>query len=129
MLYNQKFTFKYPDDDDVSEEQLSYIEEYMNMLEQHMGDGSYDDYIDVKSFARWLLVHDFLGSWDAAGSNIFMSKYDTTEKTKLRMLTNWDFDSNFMQEGKWSVQHNDERIYAASMFKSFNRTFANPLNF
>ena len=124
-LYNQKFTFKYPDDDDVSEEQLSYIEEYMNMLEQHMGDGSYDDYIDVKSFARWLLVHDFLGSWDAAGSNIFMSKYDATEKTKLRMLTNWDFDSNFMQEGKWSVQHNDERIYAASMFKSFNRTFAN----
>ena len=71
------------------------------------------------------MIHDFLGSWDAAGSNIFVSKYDTTEKTKLRMLTNWDFDSNFMQEGAWSLQHIDDRIYMASMFKSSNRAFAN----
>ena len=123
--YGQKFTFKYPDDDDITEGQLSYIDGYMNSLELHIADGSYDDYIDVESFARWLLIHDFLGSWDAAGSNIFVSKYDTTEKTKLRMLTNWDFDSNFMQEGAWSLQHIDDRIYMASMFKSSNRAFAN----
>ena len=125
LNYGQKFTFKYPDDDDVTEEQLSFIDGYMNTLESHIGDGSYDDYIDVESFARWLLIHDFLGSWDAAGSNIFLSKYDTTEKTKLRMLTNWDFDSNFMQEGAWSLQHIDDRIYMASMFKNSNRAFAN----
>ena len=125
LNYGQKFTFKYPDDDDITEEQLSYIDGYMNTLESHIADGSYDDYIDIESFARWLLVHDFLGSWDAAGSNIFISKYDATEKTKLRMLTNWDFDSNFMQEGAWSLQHMEDRIYMASMFKSSNRAFAN----
>ena len=124
-VYNQKYTFKYPDDDDVSEEQLSYIEKYMNMLERHMGDGSYDDYIDVKSFARWLFVHDLLGSWDYAGSNIFMSKYDASKRSKLRMLTNWDFDSNFMQEGKWAFQHYNDRVYSVSLFKSSNRAFAN----
>lgn len=124
-IYDQKYTFKYPDDDNISEEQLSYIEKYMNTLESHISDGSYDDYLDVKGFARWLLIHDFLGSWDAAGSNIFLSKYDATDKTKLRILTNWDFDSNFMQEGKWSLQHMDDRIYMPSMLKSSNRAFAN----
>ena len=123
--YDQKYTFKYPDDGDISEKQLSYIEGYMNTLESHFSDGSYDDYIDVESFARWLLIHDFLGSQDVAGSNIFLSKYDATDKTKLSMLTNWDFDWIFMQEGKWSLQHMDDRIYMLSMFKSSNRAFAN----
>ena len=123
-LYTQKFTFKYPDDDDVTDDQFSYIKNYMNRLEEHIIDGTYDDYIDVESFARWVLIHDFLGTWDVTGSNIFMAKYDNTEDSKLYMLTNWDFDSNYMQAKKWSNQHNDERAYAASMFQSANRAFA-----
>lgn len=123
-LYNQKFTFKYPDDDNITYDQFSYIKNYVDMLEQHINDGSYDDYIDVESFARWLLIHDFLGTWDVTGSNIFMAKYDDTENSKLYMLTNWDFDSNYMQSKKWSNQHNDERTYAPQLFKSANRAFA-----
>ena len=123
-LYNQKFTFKYPDDDDVTGDQLSYIKNYVTLLEQHISDGSYDEYLDVESFARWLLIHDFLGTWDGTGSNIFMAKYDDTENSKLYMLTNWDFDSNYMQAKKWSNQHNDERTYAPQLFKSANRAFA-----
>ena len=122
--YDQKFTFKYPDADNITESQLSYIEDYMNTLERYMRNGIYEDFVDVESFARWLLVHDFLGSLDMAGSNIYMAKYDNTEKTKLHMLTNWDFDSNYMQEDKWANQHDDDRIYAASMFKSDDRTFS-----
>ena len=122
--YNQKFTFKYPDEDDITQSQLSYIEQYVNTLEQNMRNGLYEDFVDVESFSRWLFVHDLLGSMDGAGSNIFMAKYDNTENTKLYMLTNWDFDSNYMQEGKWSNQHDDEWMYAASMFKSADRTFA-----
>ena len=122
--YNQRYTFKYPDDDEISKDQLSYIKKYVNELEWHVGYGTYEDYIDVKSFARWLLVHDFLGTLDAAGSNIFMSKYDAKKSSKLQMLTNWDFDSNYMREGMWALQHNEDRMYAASMFKSPNRSFA-----
>jgi uncharacterized repeat protein (TIGR02543 family) len=122
--YNQKYTFKYPDDDKISIDQIFYIKNYVEVLEWHVAYGVYDNYIDVKSFARWLLVHDFLGTLDAAGSNIFMSKYDTTKTSKLQMLTNWDFDTNYMREGKWSVQHDEDRMYAASMFKSANRSFA-----
>lgn len=122
--YGQKYTFKYPDDDKITIDQISYIKNFVDVLEWHVGYGTYDDYIDVESFARWLLVHDFLGTLDAAGSNIFMSKYDTTKKTKLQMLTNWDFDTNYMREDKWAIQHNEDRMYAASMFKSSNRSFA-----
>lgn len=122
--YNQKYTFKYPDDDKISIDQIFYIKNYVEVLEWHVAYGAYDYYIDVKSFARWLLVHDFLGTLDAAGSNIFMSKYDTTKTSKLQMLTNWDFDTNYMREGKWSIQHDEDRMYAASMFKSANRSFA-----
>jgi Listeria/Bacterioides repeat len=123
-VYNQKYTFKYPDDDKISKEQISYIKNYVNVLEWHVSYGTYDNYIDVKSFARWLLVHDFLGTLDAAGSNIFMSKYDTTKSSKLQMLTNWDFDTNYMREDMWAMQHDENRMYAASMFKSANRSFA-----
>ena len=123
-IYNQKYTFKYPDDDKISKDQISYINDYVNKLERHVDDGTYDEFIDVESFARWLLVHDYLGTLDVAGSNIFMSKYDATKNSKLQMLTNWDFDTNFMREGEWAVQHNDNRMYAASMFKSSNRNFA-----
>ncbi len=122
--YNQKYTFKYPDDDKISIDQIFYIKNYVEVLEWHVGYGAYDHYIDVTSFARWLLVHDFLGTLDAAGSNIFMSKYDTTKTSKLQMLTNWDFDTNYMRDGKWSIQHDENRMYAASMFKSSNRIFA-----
>ena len=123
-VYNQKYTFKYPDDDKISKEQISYIKNYVDVLEWHVGYGAYDKYIDVNSFARWLLVHDFLGTLDAAGSNIFMSKYDTTKSSKIQMLTNWDFDTNYMREDMWAMQHNEDRMYAASMFKSANRSFA-----
>lgn len=122
--YNQKYTFKYPDDDKISIDQIFYIKNYVEVLEWHVAYGAYDNYIDVTSFARWLWVHDFLGTLDAAGSNIFMSKYDTTKTSKLQMLTNWDFDTNYMREGKWSIQHDEDRMYAASMFKSANRSFA-----
>ena len=122
--YKQKYTFKYPDDEDISEDRISYIKDFMDSLEEHLRDGSYNEYIDVESFARWLLVHDILGSFDAAGSNIFMSKYDATSETKLSMVTNWDFDSNFRQEGNWSKQHDAEVAYAPFLFRSDDPKFA-----
>ena len=123
--YNQKYTFKYPDEDDIVDnpELLTYIEEYMNTLEQHVADGTYEDYIDVESFARWLLTHDILGTWDAGGSNAYMQKYDNTDESKIYMSTLWDFDSNYWQKDIWANQHNGTRIYAAPLFQSSNRAF------
>lgn len=121
-LYNQKYTFKYPDDEDLTADQLLYIENYMNTLEQHVKDDSYEECLDVESFARWLLIHDILGTWDSAGSNIYMSKYDSSD-SKIYMSTTWDYDCIFQMKNSWARQHDENRIYASSMMISTNTAF------
>ena len=126
-LYNQKYTFKYPDPDDIQENPvlLEYIENYMNDLEYHVKNGTYEDYIDVDSFARWLLIHDILGTWDAGGSNIYMSKYDSTENSKIFMETTWDYDTSYRMVDAWANQHIGTRMYAKPLLKSENKSFIN----
>ena len=129
---NQKYTFKYPDEDDITEEQIAFIKDYMESVETHVQDGTYEDYIDTGSFARWQLIHDMLGSWDSGGSNIYMSKYDSSTPenpyadgtwSKITMSTPWDFDSNYMMTNDWSNVHKGNRIYSQLLFSSENTAF------
>ncbi|MCR4899964.1 MAG: CotH kinase family protein [Treponema sp.] len=121
-LYNQKYTFKYPDDDDITDnpDLQSYIENYMNELEQHIQNGTYEDYIDVESFARWLLIHDILGTWDGAGSNCYMIKNDNTENSKVYMATTWDYDTNYREKDVFATQHYSGRAYGAWLLSNIN---------
>lgn len=118
------FTFKYPDSDDITDEQLSSISSYMNTVEEAIfkNDGSAADYIDYESFARWILVHDILGSSDAAGSNMFLYKEVFDENnpvsSKLKMATLWDFDTSFKRSAtEWSAQHIHSVFYYPQLFK------------
>ena len=120
---NQKYTFKYPDEDDITDEQIEYIKNYMNTVEENIQSGTYEDYIDYKSYARWQLIHDLLGTWDEGGSNIYISKYDSTDQSKLVMSTPWDFDSNYQMKNTWSRVHNVNRIYSALLFSNENTAF------
>lgn len=120
---NQKYTFKYPDSDSISASQITYIKNYMNHVEKEILNGTYEAYIDTESFARWQLIHDILGTWDACGSNIYMSKYDSTENSKIRMCTPWDFDSIFRMKNAWSNVHHGNRIYSQLLFSNSNSAF------
>ena len=122
---NQKYTFKYPDEEDITDAQLEYIKNYMNTLEENVQTGTYEDYLDTESFARWQLIHDILGTLDSGGSNIYMTKYDNTESSKIIMSTPWDFDSNYRMTNAWSNVHNTNRIYSKLMFESETKTFIN----
>lgn len=116
--YDQKYTFKYPDEDEITEEQMQYITDYMNTLEQNISGSHYEDFIDKNSFARWVLTHDILGTWDGAGSNIFMYKYDNTDTSKIFMSSPWDFDSNYMIGSvDWASQHFGTRGYYDILFQ------------
>ena len=116
--YDQKYTFKYPDEDEISDEQIQYITDYMNTLENNISGSHYEDYIDKNSFARWILTHDILGTWDGAGSNIFMYKYDNTDTSKIFMSSPWDFDSNYMIGSEdWASQHFGMRGYYDILFQ------------
>jgi len=103
--YHQHYTFKYPDEKDVTSEQLNYITQAVAEMEASVKTEDYPDYIDVSSFAAWLLAHDILGTSDDAGSNKFLTKYDNTPESKFMMGNLWDFDTNFQTEGEWARVH------------------------
>ncbi len=91
------FTFKYPDSEkmDKTSPKYIYIKEYMTQFEEALNsdDDSYLDYIDLDSFAKWLLVMDYLCITDGGGANIYLYKEDATPNSKVTMGPNWDFDS------------------------------------
>ena len=99
------YTFKYPDDDEITEEQMAYFTDMIHKMESSVKDGTYSDYIDVNSFATWILLHDILGSKDAGGSNFFLTKYDNTDQTKVTLALLWDFDMIFICKDDWSTTH------------------------
>ena len=99
------YTFKYPDAKEISEEQLDYFTAMIHQAEDAMRDGTYGDYIDVNSFVTWIMLHDILGSKDAAGANYYLAKYDQTAQSKVAFALLWDFDMIFLDEEEWSMAH------------------------
>lgn len=106
--YRYNYTLKYPDEDDILPWQEDYLTESIRQVEEaYCTKGAIDDVIDVRSYARWLWVHDMLGDRDAGGSNLFLSKYDTLSTSKTAMSCAWDFGACFSSKRyeKWSAQH------------------------
>lgn len=100
-----KFTFKDPDPEDVTVEQVAYLKGMMDQVETSLATSDYRAYIDLDSFAAWLLGQDILGNYDGHGSNIYMTKYDNTPRSKVMMANLWDFDAIMMTPGRWSNSH------------------------
>ena len=129
---NVGYTYKYPDDDDVTDSIQNVIQQYMNEFESVLyANGDLSPYIDYESFAKWILIHDILGTDDAAGCNRFLYKYDFNKSnpysSKLKMGPVWDFDSTFRSEG-WSTIHTtDSWFYYSLLFKrdDFIKTYVN----
>lgn len=123
-VYSMDYTFKYPDGEDVTEEQITYIKNYINLLETCIiENGEYEQYLDVDSWARWILAHDILGTGDNLGSNIFVTKYDNTDSSKLIMANMWDFDSIYRMTDTWSKAHAAPFFYFDKLFNSTNTKF------
>lgn len=120
------YTFKYPDEDEITKEQIHYIKSYIDSLENKINNGEeYEQYIDVESWAKWILAHDILGTWDAGGSNMFITKYDNTYSSKLMMANLWDFDSSYAQIDTWSTAHTISICYFNKLFNNKNPLFRN----
>ena len=118
------YTFKYPDEEDVTEEQIAYIKNCIDILEACIKeDGSYEDYMDVESWAKWMLAHDILGISDSWGSNLYITKYDNTDSSKLMMGNLWDFDSIFLIPDSWADAHTSKAHYFNILFNNKNELF------
>lgn len=115
------YTFKYPDEDDITPEQLAYMQVLVNEFETSLKTVNYADMIDVTSFASWSLVHDIMGTKDGGGCNRFYTKYDTTAESKIFMPIAWDFDLAERANEEWSRCH---LVYMKDLFDNPNRAFA-----
>ena len=95
-----RLTFKYPDSDNITDEQLEDFRVYLEKFDSSLMRGTYPLYIDVGSCARWLLAHQLLGTEDSAGSNVFIIRRD--DQSMFEMGTLWDYDSLFRIQGRFT---------------------------
>lgn len=122
LPYAMGYTFKNPEptkDDPILED----IKGYLNAFEDSLYNGKdITKYIDLKSFATWILTHDLLGTNDGVGSNIYLTKADflsgdSLYNTKLHMGPLWDFDSLFETQEMWCTCHDLDFFYYKELFK------------
>lgn len=125
------YTFKYPSPLEVREDTIAGIRDYLNSFEELLfrHDPAYAEYIDVTSFANWLLVHDILGSNDGGGTNMYLYKYDfdpaCPTSTKIKLGPAWDFDSSYGAKDEWPPVHLDNNLYYEELltFDDFRDTY------
>lgn len=114
------FTFKYHDSDEITADQLDYIQRVVTRYENSLRTENYPQYIDVESFAAWCLAHDILGTQDSGGSNRYYTKNDSTDDSKIVMPLVWDFDMCERTNNAWSNCHTD---HMSQLFNNSNRKF------
>ena len=89
-----QWTLKYPNPEDLTPEQEANIRNDIERLEASVFGDNYPEVIDVQSFARWILLHDILGTFDPAGSNIYVARQNTDPASLMRMPVAWDLGSS-----------------------------------
>lgn len=123
------YTFKYPDVEDIDDSLLGQIKDYVCAVEDKLL--SYEDvgsYLDMESFAKWLLVHDILGTEDGRGSNRYFYKNSLSDGSLMKIGPVWDLDNIFAIKDDWSQQHSGNyRFYYKYLleYASFKNEFQN----
>lgn len=115
-----KFTYKYPDPEDITEERHEAISSDILACEEKIADGTYDEVLDCESFAKWLVAWELLGNGDYAGANMYVVKKDAN--SKLCMGPMWDFDQSFKILDDWIGIHSGY-FYFHHMLQSTNDSF------
>ena len=124
LPYSMAYTFKYPDAEVMTQEQWTYIRDVVYDFEDKMFNGEpIEEVFDISTMASWFLAHDISGSWDGCGSNIFITKYDNTPNSKLKMGPLWDFDLDYSKEG-WASVHEIPEFYGIPFFSRYETVMA-----
>ena len=112
-----QWTLKYPDPEDLTEEQEANIRSDIERFEQAVTSHNYSEVIDVPSIARWILLHDICGTYDPSGSNIFVARKDREPSSLMRMPVAWDMDSSMAKDiNNWSRTHTEIGIFLSHLF-------------
>jgi len=125
------YTFKYPDPDEITAEQIQYLQNYINKFEEVLKSYYYADenvgyrkYIDVDCFAKWFLINEVLDNIDCNYYYFFKSRSDT----KMYMSPVWDFEWSLGYGFSWDANAPAEpisNIYHKNSYY-FDRLFQDP---
>ena len=112
-----QWTFKFPDLEDITEGQIDDIRSDIMRFEESISSQDYTKVIDVKSFAKWILVHDIMGTRDPSGCNIYIARTDREPSSLMRMPVIWDMASSSMQvANEWSRTHIERGLFFYHLF-------------
>jgi hypothetical protein len=93
------FLYEYPDADEISSQQKSYIQEYIHSFETALlqddfntSTRTYTDYIDLESFVDYFLLNEVCRNVDAYRLSTYLFK---DKNKKLNMGPIWDLNIGF----------------------------------
>ena len=96
------FLYDTPEEDEITSEQKSYIQNYINEFENVLAgenfadpDNGYAKYVDVDSFIDYFLAQELTKNPDAYRLSAFLHKQRDSDGGKLVMGPVWDFNLAF----------------------------------
>ena len=95
-------TIEYPEEDDINNEQMSYIKSKLNQFESEIYNNNLDS-INLNSYSKYFLVEEFCGDPDHVWSSFYFTKDRNDNKFNFGPV--WDFDLAF---------DNDDRLFPTS---------------
>jgi len=108
-------TIKYPNDDEITGEQINYIKTQFNAMESALytnRSAGISKYIDKSTFLRQFLVGEFSGNTDTYWST-YMYKHLGDEKFYFGPV--WDFDIAYENDSRtYPINNNPNWIYATT---------------
>lgn len=92
-VYGDELMLEYPKPENASEQQWSYIEGFLNEMEQALSrnDGSHTEWLDLESFADHMMMMELSRNVDAYVLSTYMHKSRTG---RLTMGPIWDFNGS-----------------------------------
>ena len=107
-------TVKYPDNDEITQEQLNFIKSFFGKMETAINSNSFKDpetgyrkYLDVDSFLRNFIIGEFSGNTDTYWS---VNMYKDAAEGPFFTGPAWDYDLAF---------ENDQRTYPVNNLADF----------
>ena len=112
-------TIKHPDEDEITQEQRSFINDYFNRMEEAVFASDYTDeaegyrkYLDLDSFLKNFIVGEFAGNTDTYWS-VYM--YKDAAEGKLYTGPVWDYDLAFENDYRtYPINNLGDYIYASN---------------
>ena len=92
-----------PDEDDITSEQVNYIQQRVNKFESEVYSGVFDS-LDLDTYAKFFLVEEFCGDPDAVWSSCNFYKKRGDDKFYFGPV--WDFDLGFDNDQRLTPTNN-----------------------